>query len=91
MAHNRIRSLEIGMQLPLGNYTYADWQGETGTMHRLLASFLALVLVMGWRWGRQVLSEQKISRSTMLRDGQTQQLNGVSSMCAKDKQTGKTN
>lgn len=91
IAHNRIRSLKIRMQLPFGNYTYADWQGETSTIQRTLASFLAFVFVMECRWSRQDLSEQKISRSTMLRYGQKQQLNGVSSMCAKDKQRGKTN
>lgn len=66
---------------------HADWQCHTGTMQRLLASFLALLLVKQCGRSRQVLSEQKISRSTMLRSRQTQQLNGMSSMYAEDKQT----
>lgn len=90
MAYARMRSLEIRMQLPFGNYTYSDWQRNKGTMHRLLASFLALMLVMWWGRSRQLLHNRK-STEVPCWDGQLQQLNGTSSMYAKDKHADKTN
>lgn len=90
MAYARMRSLEIRMQLPFGNYMYSDWQGNKGTMHGLLASFLALLLVMWWGWSRQLLHNRK-STEVPCWDGQLQQLNGTSSMYAKDKHADKTN
>lgn len=88
-AHSRMRSLECNSHLGI-THMQTD-RVRQAQCTGFLASFLALVFVMGWRWSRQDLSEQKSSPSTMLRYGQKQQLNGVSSMCAKDKQTGKTN